>query len=88
MQPPVQEHSTFYRDPGRVPDTVRPFGSQYSAPTLRGVLHGRNPDGWVSTSYLLASAVFLVPFGRIADIYGRKRYLPPGSRYLPRLVPG
>ncbi len=28
---------------------------------------------WVATSYLLAAAVFLVPFGRIADIYGRKR---------------
>jgi EmrB/QacA subfamily drug resistance transporter len=29
--------------------------------------------GWVATAYLLASAVFLVPFGRIADIYGRKK---------------
>jgi EmrB/QacA subfamily drug resistance transporter len=28
---------------------------------------------WVATSYLLASAVFLVPFGRLADIHGRKR---------------
>lgn len=28
---------------------------------------------WVATSYLLAAAIFLVPFGRIADIYGRKR---------------
>jgi len=28
---------------------------------------------WVATSYLLAAAVFLVPFGRIADIVGRKR---------------
>lgn len=28
---------------------------------------------WVTTSYLLASAIFLVPFGRIADIYGRRR---------------
>lgn len=28
---------------------------------------------WVVTSYLLAAAVFLVPFGRLADIYGRKR---------------
>ena len=28
---------------------------------------------WVATSYLLAAAMFLVPFGRIADIYGRKR---------------
>lgn len=30
---------------------------------------------WVAASFLLASAVFLVPFGRIADIYGRKRIL-------------
>ncbi len=28
---------------------------------------------WISTAYLLAAAIFLVPFGRIADIYGRKR---------------
>jgi len=28
---------------------------------------------WVPTSYLLSCAVFLVPFGKIADIYGRKR---------------
>lgn len=29
--------------------------------------------GWIPTTYLLALAVCLVPFGRIADIYGRKR---------------
>jgi len=29
--------------------------------------------GWVATSYLLAAAMFLVPFGRLADIRGRKR---------------
>ena len=34
--------------------------------------------GWVSTAYLLASAVFLVPFGRIADIYGRKKVFISG----------
>ena len=34
--------------------------------------------GWVSTAYLLASAVFLVPFGRIADIYGRKKVFAAG----------
>lgn len=28
---------------------------------------------WVVTSYLLASAAFLVPFGRLADIIGRKK---------------
>ncbi len=29
--------------------------------------------GWVATAYLLAAAVFLVPFGRLADIHGRKK---------------
>jgi len=29
--------------------------------------------GWIATSYLLAAAIFLVPFGRIADIHGRKK---------------
>jgi len=33
---------------------------------------------WVSTSYLLAAAIFLVPFGRISDIYGRKRVFAYG----------
>jgi len=26
---------------------------------------------WVATSYLLAAAMFLVPFGKLADIEGR-----------------
>ena len=28
---------------------------------------------WITTSFLLTSAMFAVPFGRIADIYGMKR---------------
>ncbi len=28
---------------------------------------------WIATAYLLAAALFLVPVGKIADIYGRKR---------------
>lgn len=28
---------------------------------------------WITTTYLLAAAMFLVPFGKMADIYGRKR---------------
>jgi MFS family permease len=28
---------------------------------------------WVTTSAVLAAAIFLVPFGKIADIYGRKK---------------
>ena len=29
--------------------------------------------GWVALSFLLAAAMFLVPFGRIADIWGKRR---------------
>jgi EmrB/QacA subfamily drug resistance transporter len=35
-------------------------------------------QGWVTTSYLLATAVFLVPFGKIADMVGRKRIFTYG----------
>jgi EmrB/QacA subfamily drug resistance transporter len=34
--------------------------------------------GWIATAYLLSSAALLVPFGRIADIYGRKRIFSLG----------
>jgi EmrB/QacA subfamily drug resistance transporter len=33
---------------------------------------------WVSTAYLLAAAVFLLPFGRLADIRGRKKVFLAG----------
>ena len=33
---------------------------------------------WVATAYLLSSAAFLVPFGRMADIYGRKKIFTLG----------
>ncbi len=29
--------------------------------------------GWVSTVFLLAAAMFQIPFGKISDLYGRKR---------------
>jgi len=34
--------------------------------------------GWIATAYLLSSATLLVPFGRIADIYGRKKIFTCG----------
>jgi len=34
---------------------------------------------WVTTAYLLTSAMFPVPFGKIADIYGRKRIFTYGT---------
>jgi len=33
---------------------------------------------WIATAYLLTGAIFLVPFGRIADIYGRKKIFTYG----------
>ncbi len=33
---------------------------------------------WIATAYLLAIAVSLVPFGRLADIYGRKKIFTSG----------
>lgn len=35
--------------------------------------------GWVAQSMLLSAAVFVVPAGRLADIYGRKKFLLAGS---------
>jgi MFS family permease len=34
---------------------------------------------WASLAYLLASAMFLGPFGRLADIYGRRRVFMYGT---------
>ena len=33
---------------------------------------------WVATAYLLAMAVFLIPMGKIGDIYGRKKVFAAG----------
>ncbi len=35
--------------------------------------------GWVGTAMLLSSSLFIVPFGRLADIYGRKMMMTLGS---------
>jgi len=34
--------------------------------------------GWVATAYLLAAAMFLLPFGKLADIHGQKRIFTYG----------
>jgi len=35
--------------------------------------------GWVASAYLLAAAAFLLPFGRLADIHGRKKVFAWGT---------
>ncbi|OPY37907.1 MAG: putative transporter [Methanoregula sp. PtaU1.Bin051] len=48
---------------------------------------------WVATAYLLSAVLFLVPFGKIADIYGRKKIFLIGitifgaASFLMTLVP-
>jgi EmrB/QacA subfamily drug resistance transporter len=44
--------------------------------------------GWVLTAYTLAAAMFLVPFGRLADLVGRKRIFTLGiGVYIAGTVP-
>jgi len=38
--------------------------------------------GWVNTAFLLAAATFVIPFGRLSDIYGRKRIFISGVSVL------
>jgi len=48
-------------------------------PTIGREYHaGAIALGWVTTAYLLAAAVALVPFGRLADIHGRRRVFTIG----------
>jgi MFS family permease len=43
-------------------------------PVIQGELHlGAVALGWLPLAYLLASAIFLLPLGRIADGWGRRR---------------
>jgi MFS family permease len=29
--------------------------------------------GWITAAYIISAAIFIVPFGRLSDIIGRKR---------------
>jgi EmrB/QacA subfamily drug resistance transporter len=47
----------------------------------RDLQMGATTLSWVASAYLLSAAVFTVPFGRIADIYGRRRILLYGNAF-------
>jgi EmrB/QacA subfamily drug resistance transporter len=61
---------------------LTPFTSSSINIALPSIGTGLSMDAvslnWVATAYLLAAATFLVPFGRIADIRGRKRIFQIG----------
>jgi len=56
---------------------ITPFTSSsvnIALPTIdRELLLNALELSWIATAYLLAAAILLVPFGRIADIHGRKK---------------
>lgn len=56
---------------------LTPFTSSSVNIALPSIGHELHLDAvslsWIATAYLVAAGVFLVPFGRIADIRGRKR---------------
>ncbi len=35
--------------------------------------------GWVTSAYLLTAAICIVPFGKLADLYGRKKFFILGN---------
>ncbi|RPJ52782.1 MAG: MFS transporter, partial [Methanobacteriota archaeon] len=35
--------------------------------------------GWITSAYLLAAAICILPFGKLADLYGRKRFFILGN---------
>ncbi len=61
--------------------TVGAFLIPYGASSINIALPAMGNDlkmnavllSWVGTLYLLSAAIFLVPFGRLADIYGREK---------------
>src|SRR3981081_1100001 len=43
-------------------------------PTIAGDLHGLSPLSWVVPAYLLATTVSTPLWGKLGDMYGRKRF--------------
>ena len=42
-------------------------------PRIAGDLHGLDRLSWVATAYLLTSAIVTPLYGKISDLYGRKK---------------
>lgn len=79
--PPAIECSTMERKCILIAATLASFLSPYIASSINIALpligreFGANAVmlGWIPTTYLLTSAVLLIPFGRLADLYGMRK---------------
>ncbi|MGA2959527.1 MAG: MFS transporter [Thermodesulfobacteriota bacterium] len=75
MNPPINKRTAL------VATTAASFLTPFAGTSVNIALPSIGRDfamdaillSWVPTAYLLAAAMFLVPFGRIGDIYGRKK---------------
>ena len=57
-------------------------------PTIAGDLHGLNHLSWVVTAYLLTSTISTPLWGKLGDLFGRKKLFQAADRDLPgRLGP-
>ena len=52
-------------------------------PTITAELGGLNQLSWVVTGYLLASTISTPLYGKLGDLYGRKRVFQGVDRHLP-----
>ncbi len=82
----MQEYSVSMKKAALISATLTSFLTPFMASSINGALPSIGREfsmdamslSWVSTVYLLASAMFLVPFGKIGDIYGRKKIFLSG----------
>lgn len=76
-----QSNNTDNRIPALLVATLASFFTPFMASAINIALPSIGSEfatdaillSWIPTAYLLASAVFAVPFGRIADIHGMKK---------------
>jgi EmrB/QacA subfamily drug resistance transporter len=82
----MQEYSVSMKKAALISATLTSFLTPFMASSINVALPSIGREfsmdamslSWVSTVYLLASAMFLVPFGKIGDIYGRKKIFLSG----------
>jgi len=86
MTTPTEIDSAVNKRPALVITTLASFLSPFGISSVNIALPSIGKDfsmdaillSWVTMAYLLSSAMFFVPFGKIADIHGRKKIFTYG----------
>ena len=77
----MDAYSTLIKKAAMISATLTSFLTPFMASSINVALPSIGKEfsldavmiSWISSAFLLSSAMFLVPFGKAADIYGRKR---------------